>query len=384
MSKNTTNGNYIVFDLDTFKKTSKRLQHIFFYSTEDENIRNNRTFPISEFHEMLSKSLGFRNYDAIQKYFHKEGSLPAARTGAFFEDWSAKEMIELFSFLIENSPSEESKAWKGQALSLIYTMAITLKHLQEQQIILLDSNMFAECTKLEYMISLYKNRHQHGYNFPNSVLSALRSYLMSIPGYEQGETEQKPEVLDYHNYIYFKLLPIIEKVADIEKYNPIIINPRWYHAIYSQNPSNKLNEESKDYFTIRLQENTIENIAASFHHLHWNNLFLPDSIKSGENISFTNKDNINIRFYGIELITPIETDSSTEDTWLKDKLFQEVLLSFVRNKQFKTYYLSDLLLYSFRIMNQQKRNVFMNFLSNIIKNYSSITEYSRRLELLAK
>lgn len=381
MSENTNSSNYLVFNLNTFKKTSKRLQHILFYSTEEENIRKHRNFPISEFHEMLSKSLGFRNYDAIQKYFNKQGSLPAARTGAFFEDWSAKEIIELFSLFLENNSSNEGREWKGQALSLISTIAITLKYMEEEKEILLDINCFQEFFKLENVLKLYKTRR----DFPQHIRNKLWTYLTSIPGFQKMSNDQYDSALEYHNYIYFNLLPIVSKLQDIESHDPIIINPCWYNALYSQESSDNTTENSDiKYFKIRLSDHSIEDIAKPFKHEDWLKIFAEKGLRYEPYISFIDSNQQRIKFYDIKLIDSIERDFDTENTWLKDSLYEKILNGFLKNQQLKTYYLSDLLLYSFKIINQKKRDIFIQFISNLIKNYSYITEYSKKLELLAK
>lgn len=374
------NGNYIALDLATFKKSSKRICNILAQYLIDTKQVTYPHIPVNKAQELLAQSFGFRNYDAIQKYFNKQGSLPTNKSSraVFLPEYSAQEIIELFSFFLEHTTKEGGKEWKAQALSLISVVARMLKYMQEQELILLDIDVFEEYLKLDNLAQTYQKARY----LPNDIRGDLRAYLMSLPDYDLSNEQPSQKVVDSHNLLFSNLYPVISKLKQIQNFDPIIINPRWYHAVYSQNPGNTTSDKKK--FTVRLNEQNLEDIAQHISHNEWNYLFKPLSKKMGDTVHFTNHHNISVEFLGIELINPIEQDSCTEDTWLKDQLFEEVLLSFIRNKNFKTYYLSDLLFYSFKIMNHQKRNLFNNFLANIIQNYSSIVQYSNRLELLDK
>lgn len=377
---NMENGNYIALDLATFKKSSKRVCRIFAQYLIDTKQVTYPDIPVNIAQELLAKSFGFRNYDAIQKYFNKQGSFPTNKSSrsVFLSEYSAPEIIELFNFFLEHTTKEGGKEWKAQALSLISVIARMLKYMQEQELILLDIDIFEEYLKLENISKTYKEARY----LPNDIRADLRTYLSSLPQYDFFDTELSQNVIDSHNLLFFHLSPVISKLKQIESFDPIIINPRWYHAVYSQNPGNVTLDDKK--FTVRLNEQNLEDIAKDISHDSWNYFFSPRSQRAGHTVGFTNHNNISIELFGIELINPIQQDSFTEDTWLKDDLFEEVLLSFIRNKNFKTYYLSDLLFYSFKIMNNQKRKLFSTFLANIIKNYSSIVQYSQHLELLGK
>lgn len=377
------NGNYIALDLATFKKSSKRICTLFAQHLIDTKQVSYPDLPVNKAQELLAQSLGFRNYDSIQKYFNKQGSLPTNKSSrsVFLLEYSANDIIDLFSFFLEHTTKEGGKEWKTQAITLVSVVARMLKYMQEQDIILLDIEVFEDYLKLENIIKVYQKARY----LPSNIRHDLRSYLVSLADYDIQQNQPTQKSIDSHNLLFFNLHPIISKLKEIQNFDPIIINPRWYHAIYSQNPSNNSNTiQDNKKFTVRLNEHNLEDIAKLINHESWNYLFKPHSKKMGDSVRFTNTHNVSIVFEGIELINPIEQDNFTEDTWLKDPLFEEVLLSFIRNKNFKTYYLSDLLFYSFKIMNHQKRKVFNTFLSNIIQNYSSIVQYSNHLELLAK
>lgn len=377
------NGNYIALDLSTFKKSSKRICTLFAQHLIDTKQVTYPDLPVNKAQELLAQSFGFRNYDSIQKYFNKQGSLPTNKSSrsVFLLEYSANDIIELFSFFLEHTTPEGGKEWKAQAITLISVIARMLKYMQEQAIIFLDIEVFEDYLKLENIIKIYQNARY----LPHNIRHDLRNYLVSFANYDIEQNQPSQKAIDSHNLLFFNLQPVISKLKSIQNFDPIIINPRWYHAVYSQNPSNNSNTiQDNNKFTVRLNEHNLEDIAKLINHDSWNYLFKPHTKKNGDTIRFKNTHNISISFEGIELINPIEQDGSTEDTWLKDQLFEEVLLSFIRNKNFKTYYLSDLLFYSFTIMNNQKRKVFNTFLANIIQNYYSIVQYSQRLELLGK
>lgn len=374
------NGNYIALDLATFKKTTKRISRLFAQHLIDTKQVEFPDLAINKAHELLAQSFGFRNYDAIQKYFNKQGSLPTNKSSrsVFLSEYSANEIIELFSFFLEHTTKEGGKEWKAQAITLVTIVTKILKYMQEEEIILLDVDIFEEYFKLDVLVKVLKQSTF----LPSNLRSDLRSYLFSIADYDLYNNPPSEKVIEAHNILFFRLQTVISKLKEIQNFDPILINPRWYHAVYSQNPGNKVEDNKR--FTVHLNEHNLDDIAKPIKHDDWSYMFKPHSKKMGDSISFTNNHNISVILEGIELINPIEQDSYTEDSWLKDPLYEEVLLSFIRNKNFKTYYLSDLLFYSFNIMNHQKRQVFNKFLANIIQNYSSIVQYSNRLELLGK
>jgi hypothetical protein len=211
----------------------------------------------------------------------------------------------------------------------------------------------------------------------------------------------------------------LDLLKNIELHDPIVISPTWYHAVYGQSSiftnnlvvksiagsgmshtlksvleSNNNTPPPKPIkTTIRLSDDNMDEIYNKTSHEEWIEYFsrkTPDKFDMltmairPSAIQEELKNDHEFHFQGIELINPIKHNSYLEDSWLEDQKFQAILNSILKNKQFKTFYLSDLLPYCFKVVNEEKRKLYMSCLFNLLRHYSTIVEYSSVLMKLAK
>jgi hypothetical protein len=382
---NYNHPNYIRMDLAKFKKTTKELHYTVNEKYRELNSTELNQTNLSQIQELFSRSLGFRNYDAIIKHYseHKHPT-PSFKTGRFLDDWKSEEIISLISFLMESYPND---IWKSKGMALFTAIINTLCHMRDELEILLDSEVIREYLIFDNIFKLYKTRR----DFPNQLRSALRAYLFSLPGFQESAPKQSDSVYSYHAQLQMIFNSVLTIIKNIEICNPIIISPNWYQANYSyckninnlshieqtDNNDNRLNNTIKT--SNRLNDLNIDDYYKKYDTEDWTNLF-----KNNKSIIIKNDKNESVSFNGFSLIKPIINSSYLEDSWLDDITFKNVLNNIIANKQFKTFYLSDLLIHSFKIINKQKRLMYNECVNTLVTNYSSVIEYSEKINDLTK
>lgn len=377
-------NNYVRLDQQTFKKSAKRLREEILNEIslqkigllDDSNVISSHIkLDLSKIQECFSKSLGFKNYNAINHYFEKNKSQHAAfKTGLILDHWNVEEMVALISYL---SPAQyDNSIEKDNALLLLDIVIECLVFLRDNEEILLSADFIIDHLKLNHLFKLYKVRR----DFPTHLRYKLQSYFFSLPNFDIDTGEYKDnndgqKVHAYSQMYFYSALRILEK---IEKCDPIVISPYWYQTNYTLYKTEENNITSQD-ITYRLDDKNLNDLYQQFSVEDWHSLFHFQTP-----IITYNNPNEYMAFTGISLIRPIRYSSYLEDSWLADTDFREILNSLFLNKQFTTYYLSDLLFYAFKIINKEKRKLYMNFLKNILNKYTTIIEYSSILNDLAK
>lgn len=372
-------NNYVRLDQKTFKKSAKRLRDEILNEINIQKIdltENNPVSPhiqldLSKIQECFSKSLGFKNYNAINHYFEKNKSQHASfKNGLILEHSNAEEIVSLITFL--SPASNDNSIEKDRALILLEIVIDCIVFLHDKEEILLSADIIIEHLKLNNLFNLYKFRR----DFPAHLRNKLQSYFSCLPDFDMNKDNHEVNKIHFYSQMYFNTaLRILEK---IEKCDPIIISPYWYQTNYTLFKTNENNNISQD-ITYRLDDKNLNDLYQQFSVEDWHSLF-----KFQTPIIIHNNSNEYMTFNRISLIKPIRYSSYLEDSWLADTDFQAILNSLFLNKQFTTYYLSDLLFYSFKIINKEKRNLYMKFLKNILNKYTTIIEYSSILNDLAK
>lgn len=387
-------GNHIIFNEESFKKTTKKLVN------NINSIKENGSyeFKLSEIQEALAKALGFRNANGIQSYFSKDVEILEKKSKDFLNNWDSENIQLLFVYLMS---STQDDMWKGRALLLLQAIINALCFLRDKNEIILSTQIMTEYIVLENIVTLYNRK-----DFPIYIKEKLRSYLRSLPGFREGEKRQSETVMEQHGYLQMQLLAPLEQLEKIELHDPIIISPKWYQANYVYTITDNIkNENSKEVVHLfkeleikfdedlsqvkmrkiktshRLYDNSIEKFYDKFPEDEWSELF-PNF--TNKEYSFYESSSEQLSFTNLSLIKPIVKTPYAENSWLEDNSYKLILNSLLRSKQFKTYRLSDLLIYSFRIVNQSKYNMFNECLMNLLKNYTSVVQYSEIFTKLAK
>lgn len=100
--------------------------------------------------------------------------------------------------------------WKGRAISLISAIMMALTYMRDQKEILLDVEAIREYLILDNIIKLFKTRR----DFPNHIRSALRAYLVSLPGFQESAPKQNDTVLEQHGYLQMQFTKILGSLSD--------------------------------------------------------------------------------------------------------------------------------------------------------------------------
>lgn len=99
--------------------------------------------------------------------------------------------------------------WKGRAVSLISAIMQALVYLRDQGLILLDVETIREHLILDNIIKMYRET-----DFPPHVKAAVRGYLTSLPGYQEGATKQMDSVSEQHGFCQMQFTRILGSLTD--------------------------------------------------------------------------------------------------------------------------------------------------------------------------
>lgn len=126
-----------------------------------------------------------------------------------FTTGSSGGLTELLVSLMDDSGGDNAM-WKGRAISLISSIMMALVHMRDNGgEILLDVDIIREHLILEKIIGLSKRR-----DLPPHVNQSIRSYLRSLPGYQDTTAKQSETVMDQHGYLQMQFTKILGSLAD--------------------------------------------------------------------------------------------------------------------------------------------------------------------------
>lgn len=125
-----------------------------------------------------------------------------------FTSGSSGGLTELLVSLMDDGGGDNAM-WKGRAISLISSIMMGLVHMRDQREILLDVDQIRDYLILENIIRLAKRR-----DLPSHVVVAIKAYLKSLPGYQDGAQKQSETVMDQHGYLQMQFTKILGSLAD--------------------------------------------------------------------------------------------------------------------------------------------------------------------------
>lgn len=359
---------FIKLDEKSYKKISKKLSRQIQHHFED-----NKDITLQNTQEILAQALGFRNEHSLLNYFNKPSKLEARKqeNSHFFQTWEESDIL----FFLTSIFKKDDTMWSNRAVALLSTVVKFLVYMRDQEEIKLNMETIREYLILDNIVKTYKTRR----DFPNHIRSALRAYLVTLPGFQETAPLQSDTTKEQHGYIQMQFDSIIDNVVQMEKYDPIIFMPEWFHAIYSNQPDKtngmsswqyKIEQETPKTVYKRLFENEMEHFYSEFDHEEWENI-------CSDHYHPRHHDKKEVTFRGIDLIHPIARHSYFQNSWLADNYFQDILKGIIRNKDFKCFYLSDLILYTSRIVNQQKQANYIHYVQYLLNNYATVVKYSK-------
>lgn len=125
-----------------------------------------------------------------------------------FTTGSSGGLTELLVSLMDDAGGDNAM-WKGRAISLIGSIMMALVDMRDRKEILLDVDQIREYMNLEKIIALSKRR-----DLPSHVITAIKAYLKSLPGYQEGAQKQSETVMDQHGYLQMQFTKILGSLAD--------------------------------------------------------------------------------------------------------------------------------------------------------------------------
>ena len=125
-----------------------------------------------------------------------------------FTSGSSGGLTELLVSLMDESGGDNAM-WKGRAVSLISALMMALVDMRDKKEILLDVEIIRDYLILDNIIKLAKRR-----DLPSHVITALKAYLRSLPGYQEGAQKQSETVMDQHGYLQMQFTKILGSLSD--------------------------------------------------------------------------------------------------------------------------------------------------------------------------
>lgn len=125
---------------------------------------------------------------------------------------SAAGLTELLVGLMDEAGGDNAM-WKGRAISLISSIMLALVYLRDHDGLLLGVETIRDHLLLEKIQQLSKRR-----DLPAHVIQSLKSYLRSLPGYQDSAPKQSETVMDQHGYLQMQFTRILGSLADIYGY----------------------------------------------------------------------------------------------------------------------------------------------------------------------
>lgn len=250
----------LIITSENFSKSAKRLQ----------KNNKNESLSLSQSKEILAKSLGFRNYDAIQKYFSKESYTAVTKNTdnlspqkEFISHLNEEQLIILFSMGLNHDEGSQ------RARILCNSIFPYLCYIREHEGVDLTLSLIKKNITYSEL-----NKTSKRSDIPEQIQQNVKNYLYSLPGY----TDTIPSMvsLDVHNDTLMKLSPSFLLFDKIEN-NRVILIPDFIlvllikNSIEWRNPAryiSKLSEweyfESSSFF----EDNIVELIKSQSSKIH--------------------------------------------------------------------------------------------------------------------
>ena len=131
-----------------------------------------------------------------------------------FISGSAGGLTELLVGLMDEAGGDNAM-WKGRAISLVSGIMMALVWLRDNEGLLLDVDQIRKYLILEEIQNLAKRR-----DLPPNISEAIKSYLVSLPGYNPNAPngKQSETANDQHGYLQMQFTKILGSLSDTYGY----------------------------------------------------------------------------------------------------------------------------------------------------------------------
>lgn len=359
----------IELNKETFKKSCKRLN-----KELSQYLESTPEIPLSIVQEMQAKAFGFRNTDALFKFFDKNKSIdiPTKHNAPIFlQDWSKEHILKVFAMLLEYQISDSM--WRQRAIGLISTVIEVVDYQRFQDGTVITVEEIRKHMHLDILCKILRNSEEYS----DSVVNKVKGYLIDVPGFQISAPKQGETVVEQHGFNQMHINSLLEKLEYVQNHDVLIVSLDWLQAV--SHHTNEHGEVSDTKIVSRIDAQYLQELYAHFPPRQWidfNIDHVPYHLRYIDNGK-------NYAFKGFEIIDAINHHEDSSNSWLKDELFGSIAAELVANKQLRNYTFSELLLYTCKIVNQKKRSKHIALLVNLLDYYSTVIEYSNKFNELA-
>lgn len=125
-------------------------------------------------------------------------------------------LIELLNNLLDDSSGGGGDMWKGRAMTFIAAVTRVLTYLRDGGFIQLSPSIYIEYMELSALEELVFNHNGKYGEFFDVVASPLRSYIVTLPGYNtnpKARKKQEQKTLEQHGFITMQLTRAINDLT---------------------------------------------------------------------------------------------------------------------------------------------------------------------------
>lgn len=131
-----------------------------------------------------------------------------------FDTISSGSLLELFFTIVTCEEDRDADMWKGRAISMGSCLFMALVWLRNQGEIKLTPSLIRDYLMLDKFIELY-----HRKDLPKHIHMALKSYLVSLPGFNIEEDNMRKDlVLEQHGYLQMQYIKPLCLMSDLYPY----------------------------------------------------------------------------------------------------------------------------------------------------------------------
>lgn len=129
----------------------------------------------------------------------------------FFLQADAPSITEFLVRLMGESGADNAM-WKERAISLISAVVLALVHVRGHDGLHIDGKVISEYLNLDKICQLSQRP-----DLPQETLYSVKSYLRSLPGYQEHASKQNQTVFEHHGYLQMQFTRLLKLLEDQPK-----------------------------------------------------------------------------------------------------------------------------------------------------------------------
>jgi hypothetical protein len=335
MSKNNCINNCIILNTTSFDKFSKRLY---------QELQKESELSLSKIKEITSKSLGFRNYNGLKEYLNlpslnviEKSSESSFKTGyvvknnQFLKRFTNENILSIASILIK-----VDDMWGERALILLKTVLSLLDVINMEK----NTDNICDYVLFDKLFSFYKTTDNE------KAKELIFNYCTNtLPGFDKNRYNELAS--SQNSYLSSQIIPVLEFFKQIEKQDCLMFSLDWL--------TNNLNQSLTIDMLNELPKATKKELESAN---DWDSFFKLNHLKFQPQLLKT---------------------EAYDDSWLCDEAFVSIIKSKLLTLKDKDFYFSDFLYGVSKIINTEKKKIYIQLLQSMKHNYESCVQYSGEL-----